>query len=314
MEAKMTTGNGNVHGPLDPEKWGAYRDHLLQEPDYFRKASLGFAANVVSQLLNEHGREERVTIHAILTIIANANHFYREELFLAACNHFRFGPHWNEFVRGMLVVVRKQTGKKGVQVFPLDVVRSRFDDTPSFEALWASRDLIGNEKHPLFGVVACDRHWELQLRIHVENGDFARAWDDLKRSLGGWLSQQARALHVSNPVEEMERLRTAVDREHRYLMATVPVGKALVTELFVAMVDKGLISRLPATEVSPPFWYREMQTPGMTYALMFLPYKRAHEAYPPEFYMILRMADYFSKQRVERRRNRKSRSTQPTTS
>jgi hypothetical protein len=311
MEAAMT-GNGNGHKPMDDEKWGSYRDHLLEEPESFRKATQTAARAVVSRLLGEYGHEERVTIHALLTIVANSNHFYREELFLTLVDYFLVGPHWGEFIRAMLEVVQKQSGEKGTQVFPLDVVRSCFDDTRSFEALWASRDLIGNKKHPLFGVIACDRHWESQLRLHVAKGDFARAWDDLKRSLGGWLSQQARALHDSDPVEEMQRLRKAVDRGDRYLMATMPVGKALVTELFLAMHYRGLIPRLPATEALTAFSYQDMQTPGMTYALMFLPYTRAREANPPEYYMILRMADYFSRQREERRRNRKSRSTQPT--
>jgi hypothetical protein len=148
----------------------------------------------------------------------------------------------------------------------------------------------------------------------LARGDFAHAWDDLKRALGGWLSQQQRRLNDSNPVTAMKRLHAPVDRGHRYLMATVPTGAALVKELFVAMSDKGLISRLPATEVPTPFFYQDMQTPGMTYALMFVSYSRAREANPPEYHMILRMADYFSKQREERRRKRKSRSMQPTTS
>jgi hypothetical protein len=215
----------------------------------------GVSQPLLDRLINQ-GTEDR----ELLLMIARCAH--QEELFTQLVGRRRGAKCWWRFVETVLTLPDEMWSKANgdlnedlvQQLVSIDVLaRIVKPKTPAHRAIYAA---ITTSYHPLFAIFDFTPYWQSQAEHFTENGDYKRAWDEIRAAHRGFFIRD----HEPNVEEERDLNTFRSDPKHRCCQASVPVLKVCVQRLFDAMVESGVISALsPGDTIAPRDTDREMQ-------------------------------------------------------
>jgi hypothetical protein len=156
---------------------------------------------------------------------------------------------------------------------------------------WDWQDLVG----------FAETYWNIRVRERIQRGDFGRAWDELRKAYQGF-----------NP-KPLEPFQSIQRGELSNLTANNLCIGLLIDELYVAMLDKGLVSECSSEPVSlraligsefkedPSYWDKRRRLfPGEAFARLWM----RHGQVSPSGQRAYHVAKYLSNKRNEKRKRK----------
>jgi hypothetical protein len=163
------------------EASAAFVDFLMEEPDGLEQAETYEEAEAAMLELSH-----RMTPQEVVRRLCSS--CYGDKLLKRLASKYADTGMWGDFIQGVLLIpVERWCGRSGIECFCTDTASEIFAGDPLFGNTLVNGGLPIREQedHPLWRVADPDAYWEYVVMTRLEDKDFARAYDEIRRAHRG---------------------------------------------------------------------------------------------------------------------------------